>query len=612
MLVKEVNHSANTIYYNGVVFGSLGSFSIGNTTFQYRSLPPQYRLMSVPRYDESRRNVIGIDYTIYISAIFYSLEEYYTAAIMQYIRSKLQEAGKPLKIVGVGNYFLNGIETIETNSYADLDNGPKPGPLYMNPLGSLCWEVNWSVTFFVSECNANPLVTGSPSDPKFPIIEKVISVSWSNDFEGITTRIIEGFITIPSYRMRDNLSKKVLARAEQTRGQIIALVPPLFKRVQNTWAESPDKRRLTFSIVDKQLPGDQYPNDVTLASGSFTFSSGGKDIAPAMASGLFTIEATFKVKPGAPRNLAAVLFFQLALSKQIEIQTLLNQYHAQDPNNVPPGVIIPAEFVMSNRKFDDARVSSFRMSWNVTQRFWELIKATDVFAPVHQYIPNTYTQWANSMNNVWNNRGILGIQGNVSDQELQIVDVCDQPANQTIGASTVGTPISGSLNLPSLTCPEIPPDGGWIFVHMTVDIYKDHQLVQHLRAVDFVPYNNYEVENPTMEGEPIKLGGPTYNLTNDQKHIEEYAGAPVNVVVLKYRAARYKYTPAMPEIKTIDGMIAIETAASISAPVRTGDTFGCPIYGLSGYRIYRVEGDIKNVKPIIKLSLSDPKVPDTL
>jgi hypothetical protein len=216
------------------------------------------------------------------------------------------------------------------------------------------------------------------------------------------------------------------------------------------------------------------------------------------------------------------------------------------------------------------------------------------------------------MNSVWNNRGVLGIQSSVSDQELQIVDVCDQPGNQIVGAASVGTSVSSLLNPPSITCPNVPPDGGWIFVDMTVEIYKQHQLVQHLKAADFVPYNNYEVENPIVEGVPIKFGGPTYDLTSDKKHVEEYAGAPVNVVVLKYRAARYKYVPAMPEIKTIDGMTAIEKSASISTPKRTGDVFGCPIYGVSGYRVYRVEGDIKNVKPIVRLSLSDPKVPDTL
>src|SRR5690606_27230921 len=106
--------------------------------------------------------------------------------------------------------------------------------------------------------------------------------------------------------------------AETVRNALAIACPDGYRRVNNAWRESDDKRRIEFVIADEQLPGDAYPKGITAAAGDSEFNAG-SSTPGALTTGTVSIAMSLTIAPGRPRGYAAAFFFKAMLWKQQQL-----------------------------------------------------------------------------------------------------------------------------------------------------------------------------------------------------------------------------------------------------------------------------------------------------
>ena len=609
--IVNTNLAGFTAVYNTVQFGGADA--------TYKSFPPMYRLVARQRMDGSKRAAVGLDVTLNLRCIFFETSEINMANAMQTLRTLLCQPGKPLTIKGIGNGFgANGVIQGDpggggTNSYDDLSNGPFPHPLEMTSLGQLAWEVSWGVDFFISECQTQTPLMGA-------FLELVFSTTWSNDFEGISQRVLQGYVTFPSNRGKGNNSKIPLTTADQFRNQLTIALPNNFKRLTDIWHESEDKTRLDFTVVDQQLEGDTYPKGVTQASGSVSFqaSAGGDNLG--MNKGICTLNMTLKTAINQAKNLAGLIFFTAALAKQTELT-------APDANGLATITVIPINISITNAKFDQSRVTQCSISWALTKTLTANIAASHIYDPITNYLGaiesgisgltdgvNNYTNWrAGMLSPMWRNTGTSGLTNAVED--AQIIDLCDNVSARTIGNVAGSIYSNNAYSIPSLSCPNIPTNGGWIHFNLDVRIHRVDNSVQHRRAATYLPEAPHDITDPLLDSSNtgITLAGPYYNQDPSDQNVTEYNGQPVTYIGLSFAALRYKNKPYLPVIKSVNGLTATQDECEDQGAVQAFEVFGCPVWKIQGYRTYKVAGIVNSIKEIRQIdasaSATNPLVP---
>lgn len=556
--IVNTSLAGHTITYNGVQFGGSDA--------DYQSFPPQYNLSGEFLYDDTRRAVIGVRYRLTVATIFYAANEIDMAESMAAIRLKLSQPAKQLKIEGLGL----GFDAVT----GDIDNGPRPiGLPTLNPIGNLSWETVWTVEFTVSECAAasvNPLAW----------LAFNFGTTWQNDFEGMTQRTIAGSVQIALRRAASN-SKNVAHVAEEVRGNLLVVCPPGFRRTSNVWRESEDKGRIDFVVVDEQLPGESLPAGITMAEGS-TGVNFGNQRGNAFAEATVTMNATYKVAPDKPRNLAGIVFLTAAVSKTAAMNAAL----AADK-----GIATPMGLSLINRKYDQCRITECSMSWVVTKCFNAIMAAADIWAPI---TPNDYTAWRTSVDALWGNRGTSLLRS--LPTEAVIIDLCDNATQGVIGNVPAEFIAVTGASPPTLTCPEVPEDGGWIKHELKISIYREDRQSWHKLAKSYLPQAGSVGQVLDTLGEKIGLGGPNYTQSESEKDIPEHHGYPDVLIGVQFKGLRVKRKPPFPELKTVAGIPARLWKQNVPAPTVAFELITCPVWFINGWRIYRLSGNVASVK----------------
>lgn len=582
--------SGFTVDYNGVQFGGSDA--------TYASLPPTYSLRSTPQWDSSGRSIMWVDCILQVNCIFFGANESYMGNSMRAIRLALMTPGKTLKLMGLGSGFdwINyaGAAT-RSGDVLDIANGPKTLDLQQNSFGQLAWELIWVVKFSVVPC-----VTTGEGVQALAFMAFNFSTTWRNDFEGYSSRIIQGSVLIPNNRTAAS-PKTVQHVAEETRGQIVVAIPPGFKRVDNTWSESEDHQTLSFSIIDEQLQGDPYPPGITAADGNFSFISGGAGNI-SMSQAVCTLNMTLKTAYNKPRNLAGQIFMAAVLSKQTQLQA----------GATPTIVVVPIHLSISNGRFDSARITQASMSWHITKSFAACLAAAGIWDPVDLSsisLDGSYTQWRASMTALWGNRGTAGLVGSAT--EAVIIDLCDNLITKTIGTQGSSPNVLVNATLPSVTCPNIPTNGGWIHFDLDIRLHREDGQSRHKPAVSYLPATGtVEIEysdQPTIG--PVKVGGHSYSQDSSSQSVTEYHGHPEFLVGLSFSGLRFKHSAWMPEIKSVGGKTARLVSQEGGTPKFEFDSFGCPVWSVSGYRVYSIPGYVSEIAPVSSLIATDTSVP---
>lgn len=540
----------------------------GGSDATYDSTPPQYSLHGEFIYDDSGRAVIATRYTLSVQTIVYETTEALMAFNMAAFRRILSHPGGRLRLDGMGSSF---------GLVADLANGPKPQSIALNPLGQLAWECVWTVQFTVTECSYYGTAPNGLAWLAFNF-----NTTWQNDFEGLSSRTISGYAQIQ--QSRNYLSPKTVVRvADEVRDYIQIVCPQGWKRISNNWSEPDDKSRIYFVVTDEQLKGDPPPPGCTLADGSFDLDFGEMGFATATAS----MSMTVKLAPGVPREQAGIYFFTAALSKQAKMAGSLAE---------SGGAVIPLRFRISNRKYDEARVSSFSMSWTLTKCMNEILKAAEIWEPFREGQngePTNYELWRASMQNLWHNRGTDHTVRSTTNDAI-VIDLCSGVTEKTIsGYAKPEESESQSQKPQSLTCPDVGEDGGWLRYDIKIEVLRNDHQTTHRKAKAYVTAQA-EVSANAPTG---TLGGPTYEQSAEDQHVQENHGFPDTFVALRFVGLRYKREIVMPVIRDIGGIPAIQVTEQGTASVKAYDIFTCPVYYMNGYRIYKLAGYVPSVAP---------------
>lgn len=596
-----------TVKYNTVQFG--GSDNNWHTLIgvgvasDYGSMPPMYSFRAEEHWDEPRRALMWVDYTLFIRTIFFASSEARMNLLMRYIQQKLVIPRMHLSIGGLGS-GLGAIANFgaDPSAYqADILYGPFPGPIEARPLGQAAWEVDWSIKFSINPCV-------SPSTDLLAFTSFNFSTVWNNDFEGTCTRTISGWATIP--RFSDYRSPRaVTTLAENTRGNILVVLPSGFRRVSNVWRESEDKNRLDFNIVDEQLPGDPFPTGVTLAKGSFGFTANSEN--GGLQTGVAALQMTLKTSPLKHRNLAGQIFLVAALSKQTQLQAI-------DGTGKPTINVIPIHFSITNGFWDDCRITNASVAWKMTKTLSECLAACNIYQPINEHLVGTlgaqdYGTWLSSLgftqgNNTfhpYDNIGTSRIRSSTSD-EVAISNICDNDFLKQIGNSGSAFYNLSQANLPSLTCPEVPNNGGWIHFDLDIRFLRMDTQTWHRKAAAFIPSLGQLTTVDPLLSNDVKTGGPAVSQSQSDEAVVEHHGYPETWIGLTFSGLRFKHKPFVPEIKSVKGRSVVQYQGSPSAAKWAFDVFGCPVWSITGWRIYRFPGDIPVASVVNSMAAGDP------
>jgi len=378
---------------------------------------------------------------------------------LQKIRALLSKNGGALDINGMGwDIHLN---KGTTDSMFDVRWGPTTKSLSIEPIGNgVVFQVDWVLEFSIPECYNNrsgdsghTQGTGNSEDVSylgFPykvsglarmgIIESLVfEVHYDIDSAGLTERHVSGYITVAfnrSITIGGSIDPSdVNATCDAVREAISPAIPDKFKRMGSHWRLSSDRTRLTFMIVDKELPGrNAYPPgvlDMYMTHRVISASTNLATNAPPTISNRFT--GYFEVEKTAPIGLAFDKIV-LIIQQRINAQTTDAQKQL-----VVVNVIDLEETIYGPRRLQ------FMISYEIiglsqAALLSDLIARTALFTDVN-VDGLTFEAWRDSMIDSkgtttlhdgtvvpigpWSQRGIAGLS--FSPQEDTIVGPCDGP-----------------------------------------------------------------------------------------------------------------------------------------------------------------------------------------
>lgn len=617
--------SGLTVNYGPVQFGGsdAGSIAIAgdpgmsDMATVLKGLPPMYAIRSQFRYDDSNRTIIGVDYHLTVRCVFHGANNTQLAQNMTSLRKYLSLPRQILRIEGLGT-GIGKISTTAGNAgipanTMDISYGPKPLSLSMEPVGGqLAWELTWEVAFFVGE---HISVTDNDGRLSFWMAFNSSS-TWSNDFEGIPTRSVQGYIQIAQGTTNTKSPPRLV---DSIREAINIVCPVNFRRVQNVWRMNEAQDHLVFSVIDEYLPGDNLPAGITMGGGSFNITANAGQDNLGMNVAHASLQMILKVAPGQHPSLAAFYFMSIYLTKQAKLTSL-------DNNGKARNVVLPVHFSVTTQYFDNQRVIQCAGAWQITNSITVvngvaknengqtvssayagingILSAADLFTPVSDQLtdaigsPQGYKTWRASVFNLWSNRGtpqIVEITGGSNPSvyiEGSIVDLGSQIVSGTIGEINQIPLTYSASNLPTMGCPAIPEKGGWISYRRRIDFWLEEYQSTHRRAISYIPSSSAGWQGQTDPGETnvihIETGAPMPYDT--PQHVSEYHGRPRLFVGISVASLRFKRMPYLHKVKSVGGYPVKRIKAYNLTPYYAFNAFGCPVYRQQGYVIYEVLG----------------------
>lgn len=379
--------------------------TIGTASYNDVSFDASYksRISAKMIYDAAGRTVTHTQYDFYFVGIIYADENVSTdiqniggtnylttAEKVGSLRQLLSHPGK------VFQYTSNGFGDLEINTaeVKDVAWGPKPQVVELYPLGSMAaWHLEFRISVCIPEC--------PDAVYQFNLMEFCYEAKNSLDEMGYLTHTYSGQITIPMTRIDGGTS--LPDTVDNYREIIVPALLPFFTRTQE-FNESMDKRTMTFTIVDKQFPGE-LPYECLDAEGSHEVASMGPSVQVLFVS---TISATYTLAPTADRKLGLQHFMAL-VSDRLE---------AMDNDG--------SAFMLSVRSRESLYKKPTVVSYSCSIRFNSEFKKFALDSGQFRIIPDIDPQkWLNgpAIMKAMGARGQSGMASSASDDV--IVDLCN-------------------------------------------------------------------------------------------------------------------------------------------------------------------------------------------
>ena len=561
--LKDQTLSGQVPAYNGVQFG--GSDSDFNFT------PPQYDLAVVPVYDDANREVVHLEYTLSVNCWIYHNSEPNLSLDQDTIRRLLSEPGRPILLGNLGMGFVS--------SEPDIIWGPKPVFLQIKPVGTIATEVNWVCKF-----NGAPCEIVSGTDSFFKAFN--YTTTWGIDHEGSTVRTISGYIEMAQTRSLTS-PRQVNQVVDQLRDNIDVQVPPCFRRDSKTFTESADKTRLDFTITDIEVTRDVLPQGMTMGHGTFGFTTG------EMPGGTVTqiepsLNVTLYTADGVP--------YQQGLQKALEIAKAKGDAMQATVNG--KGTVLVTSISIDRGLFYDANRTTLSVSWLVIGHDFNQLQASALY---EQLPDSVYTDWRNSINHTWANRGNRKLRSRAEDDD--ILSICDQVGGVTLSADgQCGDEEEDYPDYTLVSCPPVDQEQSYIKYDVSVGYRRQDDQQAYKPAALYEPEEESEDSYLTAEG----LSHPhTYDTDEYTEEVTEQYGYPQQVVRLKFFIARVHFIPDAPKLLQLNGQPVEAEMIDEWTEAKTVVQYGCPIHTLIGWRDYRIKSHV----PQQQFNYGTPLVP---
>lgn len=542
--IDSAGSTVGEVTYNGFTFNAIR----------------QVTMQGAMKYDEAGVTVTHVEYQMTVSGFIYGDDTAAQQVNMRSLHQKLTAAGKTLVIEGIG--FDEDIDTSRGGVTPDVLWGAQPQSFQFRPIGgSLAWGFVWVVKFNLSRCESLTLAN------RFLAFN--YGVTYSTNSEGLIERSIEGYVEIPQNRSPAN-ARAIDWDIEAAWDQITFQLPICFRRLTTQRRFNYARNRIDFTIVDQELTDLPYPNGMVEADGEYDFENIGRSFENWVAT--LTVDLT--VAPSLPRSLAAVKFFLILADKMAKLTATAQ---AAD------GAAIPMKLRLGVRLF--GRQSRFQAMIQVVACLKEIVSSSGLWTPV---AGTSYQQWSTSMNaaGVFRPRGV-GQWRHTTSQDA-IIDLCTPAQLPAMGNDT------GNCLIPTADYqnPDLCPAGD-PYLHWENELYAEqsqnvviHRLSQLFGGPGTVSASvGVATFFPTVSSASAVID-----------HVAQYESAPDNYIVMVGRGLRLNKAPDVPQLLSVGGVPVVEVARKV-VPKAVANYFGCTLIGVRWAILYRVQGQIKTVKP---------------
>ena len=547
--------------YNGVEFPS----NVETTEFR-----------GTPTYSSDGRTITHTVFSLTLRATFTDEEEIGTDSQMINIIPRLTQPASKLVYDGrgFGNIVVNAGGTF------DVAWGPKPRVLSLKPIGAgLAVEMTWQVEWSVPTCN-------DAVYKNFPM-EFTYKITYDIDKSGYTVRHYSGKVVIPQTRQSPD-NRIPYTSADAWREKVTPLTITGFERISRNFELSEDRRTLTFSIVDRQLPPWAPPEGCIEAEASHTYTSD----AGKIFNWTGTITGKYELARGVNVGVAVNAFFAL-LKDRIGIAR--GNIKGFDPGKKgdTKAVVLPAQFAMEETNLYGKMITSFRCVYRVLPAsLSEILRAGGMWRPLPRAASAPYDQWEASVGvgvAQGSSRGHANLK--FTPGEDRIVDLCAVKPNPNVSQNAPPPGFIGGVPANDLYAafPPPTPEGSWLYYNSALTIESDNGVVTAKPLPD-----KKEIESKTAQDSWNALAGGASMPGTDSDGSVPYAPTPnagdtgtqqritpTLYLRLTGQAQRAMYPIPVPEIFEIFGV-----KPTLISRVDRGEGFTQGIVGDMLYPIY--------------------------
>lgn len=557
-----------TLSYNGVSFNApLGTFKT--------------RVSGKPEWDEARRTVTCVEWTIIIEGYIQSGSG--TGSTLDDIRSRLMRPAAEL------HYDAKGFGTLTVNATGgtvwDVDYGPKPFLFEFTPMGpdNAC-HVLFQVKTKIAQC---PDGVGS----------RFMAFNWEAvtviDNNGRTSLNYTGYLEIPLTRPSVG-SDRVTDHIDRYREEVYKVFPllPGMERSNQEYRFSKDRRRVDFAFSDKER---EYPLPTWIASAHIrqTITSAmNSDKTKGFVTWRMNLSGTL-VATKFQGKASCFLAFMLILRSRVESLLRGNMAVLADNISMDDDDIFGESVSFSVSVLVIFRNPSLNALSNTPllpiDLFYSIAQKAGMWTPVRE---TSYAEWQQSLKFGGPNspRGWLDIKFNPQDD--RIIDLCQHSHGGVSGGKTARRQFVAPLP-PWPTPPNLTPGTSWLDWRNEVRYREIGTSVAH-KPLAPVQTKQPPRKQPNAIGAGLEFGGaaaaaPDVIQQLAPKRIIEIAGGAIRI---GFRAP----PPDPPLIRLRQAPTIVEAGRKVAESI-VGNIAGLPIW-LTTWRIeYNVpDQPIGNVK----------------
>ena len=554
------------------------------------------------RYDSSNRVVKFHTYTINIRAIIVSDDAPTSTANLavddniENIRCRLLKAGGSLKFIGQGmgtDFVINDDDIyVDPSSGANVASykidhtyGPKPLSLLLRPVGSnRAIEIVWTVEVTIPGC-----CDDSPRN-NLNFDDYTYTVAWDISSEGITSRIIQGRLEVPGYRLtaKDGLTdapgdRLIFQHADQVWNDIYATFPLIdgFRRDQRR-SLSQDRKVLEFTITDTEIGSDNplFPYMVRMdvahnASASLPFVKWSSSLSGAI-----------EIAPGTPKSFAWIAFRKILEQRFKFARDLMVKNQGQ--KETKDEIYRPLLTSLSMTELLYGRRLQFSAEWWFTADLKTVFQGTGLFTPVVTNPDSAgelvdWRAWTGSMFQiVYSARSLANLGFRSSDDIiLTSCDTTELPTNNTIVRKY--TTLYDQQQPPY---PDDPPPKEQSYVNYDQVIYSNQETntVRHRKTQYQSPDSARSTQLSGSTADGHKLDNYVGESQSDSEaHSTQVRGPSTTTIRVQGRATRVGYKIPIPKVQSVGGQPATVRAAKALQRVIGKTVYCLPIYGAAWF-----------------------------